>query len=158
MHRASCDTRQHIAGRSDSCAGQGQDVARLDKGIQNTVIERWWCDLHGTAKCEWFGKECSLSVSKAAGDRAINAVSGETVSHNASVLSWLSHQQRSGLTVEAAMPMAPAQLASTHFPTHPSGLGICSRRGEFKFRSQHTGQAVRGLPPSKVCKEFLKGH
>lgn len=102
-----------------------------------------------------------VCVSKAAGDRAVAPASGETVSHSASVLNWHSHQQQSGLTVEAAMPMAPAQLASTLYPTHPSGLGICSRRGEFKFRSEHTGQAAKRLPPSKVCRggeEFLKEH
>lgn len=78
-------------------------------------------------------------------------LSQERHSHRASIFNWHSHQQQSGLTVEAALSMASAQLASTHFPTRPSGLGICSRRGEFKFRSQHTGQAMRGLPPSKVC-------
>ena len=74
--------------------------------------------------------ECHVRVSKAAGDRALTSASGETVSLSASVLNWHGRQRpQSGLTLEAALPMAPAQLASAHFPTHPSGLGICSRRG-----------------------------
>lgn len=100
-------------------------------------------------------KSVHVSVSMAVGDRAIASASGDTVSHSASILNGHSHLQQSGLTVEAALSMAPAQLASTHFPTQPSGLGICSWRAEFKFRSQHTGQAVTGLPPMRCAGEEL---
>lgn len=65
-------------------------------------------------------------------------------------------QQQSELPVKAAQSRAPAQLAFTHFPTHSSSSGICSRRVEFKFRSQQAGQTVRGLSPSKVRRGVLK--
>lgn len=93
--------------------------------------------------------------SKVAGDRAVTSVSGGTAvwPHSAIHLNQQRHQQQSD---EAALPWAPAQLAHTHFPMDPSSLGICSRRVEFKFRSQQVGQAVRGLPPSKVRGRVLK--
>lgn len=81
-------------------------------------------------------KSVHVGVSKAVGDRAITSVSGETVSHSASILNGRSHLQRSGLTVEAALSMTPAQLASTHFPTHPQAW--VSVHGEGSSSSGHS--------------------
>lgn len=96
----------------------------------------------------------SVHVSpKAPGDRAITSGSGDTVSHTvAPIPNRHSYQRGLGSLLK---PLSPWHLPSWPLPTFPhttSGLGIYSREVEFKFRSQHTGQEVRGLPPSKVCK------